>query len=97
MRIIKRYKNRKMYDTYESCYITLEEVGELVKAQQDFRVIDAPTKNDITWKTLLTVIQYKDNLIDHPISTDMLKRVIAKGDGTFINYVSSTLEEIVQS
>ncbi len=51
-RLIKRYANRKMYDTERSCYVTLEEVAELVRGGVDVRVIDNTTKEDLTEVTL---------------------------------------------
>ena len=46
-RLIKRYANRKMYDTVRSCYVTLEEVASMVRAGEDVKVIDNKTKDDL--------------------------------------------------
>jgi len=58
--IIKRYQNRKLYDTNQSCYVTLQEIGELVVSGQDVQVIDNKTKSDITAITLLQVMFDKE-------------------------------------
>lgn len=51
--IIKRYSNRKLYDTAKSCYVTLEDVAEdIVVHNLNIKVIDNKTKKDITSKTL---------------------------------------------
>ena len=55
-RIIKRYANRKMYDTSRSCYVTLEEVAEMVREGHEVRVIDNTTKDDLTEVTLAQVL-----------------------------------------
>jgi polyhydroxyalkanoate synthesis repressor PhaR len=55
MRIIKRYLNRKLYDTQESKYITIPEIATLVKRGEEIMVID-PLKIDITVQTLKQVL-----------------------------------------
>jgi polyhydroxyalkanoate synthesis repressor PhaR len=54
--IIKRYRNRKLYNTQSKKYITLEEIEELIKQQEAVKVIDNSTKNDITATTLSQII-----------------------------------------
>jgi polyhydroxyalkanoate synthesis repressor PhaR len=55
MRIIKRYLNRKLYDTQDSKYVTLPEIAKLVKQGEEITVIDSQ-KNDITVNTLKHVL-----------------------------------------
>jgi polyhydroxyalkanoate synthesis repressor PhaR len=55
MRIIKRYLNRKLYDTQDSKYITIPEIATLVKRGEEITVIDSQ-KNDITINTLKQVL-----------------------------------------
>jgi polyhydroxyalkanoate synthesis repressor PhaR len=54
--IIKRYRNRKLYNTQSKCYITLGEIEELVKEQEKVKIIDNITGNDITAITLSQII-----------------------------------------
>ena len=54
--IIKRYRNRKLYNTESKRYITLDEIAELIKAQADIQVIENDTGNDITATTLSQII-----------------------------------------
>jgi polyhydroxyalkanoate synthesis repressor PhaR len=56
LRIIKKYPNRRLYDTVESRYITLEDVRRLVMERVDFSVVDKRTQQDITRQVLLQVI-----------------------------------------
>ena len=56
MRILKRYRNRKIYDTKESRYMSLGEIGELVKSGEEFKVVAEMTGEDITAITLLQII-----------------------------------------
>ncbi|MCS6858230.1 MAG: polyhydroxyalkanoate synthesis regulator DNA-binding domain-containing protein [Deltaproteobacteria bacterium] len=55
-RLIKRYSNRKLYDTAISRYITLQEVAQLVKSGEEIRVIDNATKEDLTARTLAQIL-----------------------------------------
>lgn len=82
--VIKRYQNRKLYDTNESCYITLEEVGTLVKIGHEVQVIDNKTKSDITALTLLQVMFDKERkkIIDNHVdatSVDTLHQALRLG------------------
>jgi polyhydroxyalkanoate synthesis repressor PhaR len=54
--IIKRYRNRKLYNTQSKRYITLEEIEEIIKQQQEIKVIDNDSGNDITATTLTQII-----------------------------------------
>lgn len=54
--IIKKYGNRRLYDTRASRYITLQELAELVRAGDDVRVVDAKTGHDLTQATLVQII-----------------------------------------
>src|SRR4030043_954012 len=54
--IIKRYRNRKLYNTQEKCYITLEEIEDLIKRNEEVKVIDNVTENDISSSTLSQII-----------------------------------------
>lgn len=56
MRVIRKYANRRLYDTEQSRYVTLEDLRELVLEDISFRVEDAKTKEDLTRTILLTII-----------------------------------------
>jgi polyhydroxyalkanoate synthesis repressor PhaR len=55
-KIIKRYTNRKLYDTVESRYVTLDEIAEMIKAGLEVKIIDNRTKEDLTSVTLAQII-----------------------------------------
>ena len=55
-RLIKKYPNRRLYDTETSTYITLADVKQLVLEQEDFQVLDAKTQEDLTRSILLQII-----------------------------------------
>jgi polyhydroxyalkanoate synthesis repressor PhaR len=55
-RLIKRYANRKLYDTTSSRYVTLEEIGEMVKGGADVKIVDNRNQEDLTAVTLAQII-----------------------------------------
>jgi polyhydroxyalkanoate synthesis repressor PhaR len=56
LRLIKKYPNRRLYDTQTSTYITLEDVKQLVLDAEEFKVVDAKTNEDLTRSILLQII-----------------------------------------
>ncbi len=55
-KVIKRYTNRKLYDTVESRYVTLDEIAEMIKGGTEVKIIDNRTKEDLTSVTLAQII-----------------------------------------
>lgn len=76
VRIIKKYPNRRLYDTEVSRYITLEEVRQLVMDGVKFRVQDKNTHEDITRTILLQVIADQEESGNPIFTTELLTRVI---------------------
>ena len=89
VRTIKRYQNRKLYDTFQSCYVTLEEIAQILREGNEIQVIDNKTKNDITYSTQIQLLfdQEKKSLIGG--DTELLKRVIRSEGGTLTTYIKS--------
>jgi len=75
-RIIKKYPNRRLYDTETSAYITLAEVKELVLSYKDFQVQDAKSGEDLTRAILLQIILEEESGGVPMFSTDMLANII---------------------
>ena len=84
-RLIKRYANRKMYDTELSCYVTLTEVAELVRAGEDVRVIDNKTKADLTEVTLTQALLDSERRKKGSVSLAGLRTLISSG-GDFLQH-----------
>lgn len=55
-RVIKRYANRKLYDTQHSCYVTLDQISDMIREGEDVRIVDNNTKEDLTSVTLAQII-----------------------------------------
>jgi polyhydroxyalkanoate synthesis repressor PhaR len=78
-RIVKRYENRKLYDTEDKRYISLQEIARLVRAGQEVRVLENPSGKDITVPTLAKVLM--DNNGEEPalLSSEFLHSLIRWG------------------
>ena len=87
-RIIKKYPNRRLYDTAESKYITLEDVRRLVRDKVDFSVRDAKTDEDLTRSILLQVIMEQEEK-GEPILTEQLLSHIIRFYGDALQGVTS--------
>ena len=89
VRTIKRYQNRKLYDTFQSCYVTLEEIAQIVREGNEIQVIDNKTKNDITYMTQIQLLFDQERKSLLPTDTELLKRVIRSEGGTLTSYIKS--------
>jgi polyhydroxyalkanoate synthesis repressor PhaR len=87
VRIIKRYQNRKLYDTHQSCYVTLEEIAQIIREGHEIQVIDNKTKNDITYTTQIQLLFDQEKKSTKAGDTELLKRVIRSPEGTFTGYI----------
>ena len=92
-RIIKKYPNRRLYDTVESRYITLADVRRLVMDKVDFVVVDKKTQEDITRSILLQVIAEQEHEGDPMMSQDFLAQVIRGYGGAMQGLVGDYLEQ----
>lgn len=92
VKIIKRYQNRKLYDTHQSCYVTLEEICQMIKNGDDLRVIDNKSKNDITQSTLTQLLYETERKSANPVPVELLKEIIRKSDGSFSGYIRSNMK-----
>lgn len=75
-RLIKKYPNRRLYDTRTSSYITLADVKELVLAREDFQVVDAKTGEDLTRSILLQIILEEEAGGAPMFTSDLLAHMI---------------------
>lgn len=75
-RIIKKYPNRRLYDTATSCYITLEDVKQLVLEKIDIQVLDAKTSEDLTLTTLLQIVLEAESLGQPIFTYEALTQII---------------------
>ena len=74
-RIIKRYVNRKLYDTQDSHYVSLEKLAELIRAGEELQVIENDTQRDITAATMALII-YEEERRGSKLPVEGLRRII---------------------
>ncbi len=92
-RVIKKYPNRRLYDTDESRYITLADVRNLVTSKIDFVVIDKKSGDDITRSILLQVISEQELQGEAIMSQDFLSQVIRSYGKVMPGFMANYLEQ----
>ena len=96
-RIIKKYPNRRLYDTETSSNITLQDVKKLVLDHVEFRVEDAKTKDDLTRPILLQIILDEETAGAPMFSSDMLSQIIRFYGNAMQGMMGSFLEKNIQT
>ena len=96
-RIIKKYPNRRLYDTETSSYITLADVKKLVLEPVDFKVEDAKTNEDLTRSILLQIILEEETAGAPMFSSDMLSKIIRFYGNAMQGMMGSYLEKNIQT
>ena len=96
-RIIKKYPNRRLYDTETSAYITLAEVKDLVLGYKEFQVQDAKTGEDLTRSILLQIILEEESGGVPMFSSDMLANIIRYYGHAMQGMMGSYLERSIST
>ena len=78
--VIKRYSNRKLYDTQESRYVTLEEIEEMIRAGREISVVDAASGEDLTSVTLTQIILENERNQRASLPSAFLHQLIKHGE-----------------
>src|SRR5579884_1104923 len=79
-RLVKRYGNRKLYDTSESRYVTLDEIGRWVKAGEDVRILENDTGEDLTAVTFAQIILEEERRKSGLLPLRVLRELIQHGE-----------------
>ena len=87
-KIIKRYQNRKLYDTQQSCYVTLDDIAKMIRQDEEVMVIDNKTKNDITAATLTQIIFEAEKKASQYAPLFTLREIIQNGNGSISSYLA---------
>src|SRR5215831_8667650 len=96
LRTIKKYPNRRLYDTVESRYITLADIRKLVIDRIDFVVIDKKSQEDITRAILLQVIADQEHGPEPLLGRDFLSQIIRSYGGAMQGMIGSYLEQTLK-
>ena len=97
VRLIKKYPNRRLYDTKTSSYITLADVKQMVLKHEDFHVVDAKTGDDLTRQILLQIILEEESGNVPMFSSDLLSQMIRSYGGAMQGFMGSYLEKNVEA
>lgn len=92
IRLIKRYGSRKLYDTEESRYVSLNEIGDFVRRGQQVRIVDTSSDEDVTAQTLTQVIVDEGRKRTSWVTSDLLHDLIRRGE----QVVSTGVEQLQQ-
>jgi polyhydroxyalkanoate synthesis repressor PhaR len=95
-RVIRKYPNRRLYDTVESRYVTLADIRRLVVERIDFVVLDRKSQQDITRSILLQVIAEQEGGTESLMSRDFLSQVIRSYGSGLHDFVGRYLDESIQ-
>ena len=82
-RIIKRYANRKLYDTQHSRYVTLEQISEMIRNGDDVKIVDNKTKEDLTSVTLAQIIFEEEKKQRSFLPLGAMRNIIQSGGEWF--------------
>jgi polyhydroxyalkanoate synthesis repressor PhaR len=96
-KVIKRYQNRKLYDTQQSCYVTLEDIAKMIRNNEEVVVVDNKTKKDITSSTLTQIIFEAEKKAKNYISLETLREIIQTGTGSISSYLEKVLNRPISA
>jgi len=99
--VIKKYANRRLYNTAKSSYVTLDDLSKMVRAGQDFAVYDAKSGDDITRSVLTQIIFEEEAKGQSMLPTKFLRQIISLyGDtlqGVVPSYLDASMETFAQN
>ena len=96
VKMIKRYTNRKLYDTVESRYVTLEEIAEMIRTGEDVRIIDNRSKEDLTSVTLAQII-FEQEKKKARMPLGMLRDLVRTGGDSLQGFIREEIQPRVAS
>lgn len=94
-KVIKRYTNRKLYDTVESRYVTLDEISEMIKAGSEVRIVDNRSKEDLTSVTLAQII-FEEEKKRSKMPLGMLRDIIRHSGETLSGFLQTQVGQAGQ-
>jgi len=99
--IIKRYGNRRLYNTETSSYVNYQEILDLVRAGNDIQVIDSRTKEDVTKSVLIQIIleeeKNKKSVLPLPFLYQLIRSREEQAQDFFRNYLSASFDAYLKT
>jgi len=96
LRIIKKYPNRRLYDTEISSYVTIDDVRQLIVDGEEFEIRDAKTGEDLTRSVLLQIISEREGDGEPMLSTHLLSQIIRFYGDSMQGFMGRYLEQSLQ-
>ena len=100
IRLIKRYESRKLYDTEESRYVSLDEIATWVRAGQEVKIVDNASSDDVTAQTLTQIILEEGRNGSSKIPTDVLRDLVRFGEKALtsgVEHVQDSVDKVVRA
>jgi len=94
-RLIKRYANRKLYDTRDSRYVTLQQIAEFVRRGEDVRIIDNKSKEDLTNVTLAQIIYEEEKKGESTTRRTSLRSFIQEGRARLMETLPGPISKLL--
>lgn len=95
--LLKKYANRRLYDTAQSKYVTLDEVAGRIRGGQQVEVIDAKTKEDVTAFVLTQILLEEAKNKNVLLPVPLLYMVIQYGDNVLMEFFEKYLQQIIKN
>jgi polyhydroxyalkanoate synthesis repressor PhaR len=95
-RIIKRYANRKLYDTQHSRYVTLDQIAEMIRGGDDVKIVDNKTKEDLTSVTLAQIIFEEEKRQKSFLPLQAMRNIIQSGGESISQLVNQAKGRVSQ-
>jgi len=95
--LVKKYSNRRLYNTEKSAYITLQEMGQLIKKGHQIQVIDAETNEDVTAYILTQIILEEARQKNILLPTQVLHLIIQYGDNLLEEFFKNYFQQIINT
>jgi polyhydroxyalkanoate synthesis repressor PhaR len=92
-RVVKRYANRKLYDTQRSRYVTLEQIAEMIRGGEDVKIVDNNSKEDLTAITLTQII-FEEEKKQSFLPLSALRNIIQSGANNLTQLTSVAGERV---
>lgn len=93
-RIIKRYANRKLYDTQHSRYVTLDQISEMIRDGEDVKIVDNKSKEDLTTVTLAQIIFEEEKKQRSFLPLTAMRNIIQNGGEQFSQFMNEAQRRV---
>ena len=96
--IVKKYANRRLYDTGRSSYVTLDDLAEMVREDHDFKVVDAKSGEDLTRQVLAQIVLEQETREDAEplLPVSFMRQIIGLYGENFGNFLPGYLEQSME-